>query len=185
MVNKKMKLNEVRMISSIKEMLDIAKNEAGSKLAFQYKQGNDKIVDVTYSKFVKDTEELGTALASIGMHDKHIAMIGENSYKWITVYLTVLKSTGVFVPIDKELTAKEIINVLKHSDSEVLFYSKTYEKWINQIRDEVPNIKFFIGLDKKEHEGNNLSYDVFKQNGKNVLEQGSKIYTNLQDDEIN
>ena len=183
MKNKKMRLNEVRMISSIKEMLNLAAKEDGSKIAFQYKEGNDRIVEVTYDKFVKDTEELGTALTSIGMHDKHIAMIGENSYKWITVYLTVLKSTGVFVPIDKELTVNEIINVLKHSDSEVLFYSKTYEKWINQIKDEVPNIKFFIGLDKKEHEGNNLSYDVFKQNGKNVLEQGSKIYTDLQDDE--
>ena len=64
------------------------------------------------------------------MHDKHIAMIGDNSYKWITGYLTVLQSTGVFVPVDKELTVKEIINVLKHSESEVFFYSEKYETWI-------------------------------------------------------
>ena len=134
MGNKKMKLNEVRTINSIKEMLDIAAKEEANKLAFQYKGNKDKIIEVTYGQFVKDTEELGTALASIGMHDKHIAMIGENSYKWITVYLTVLKSTGVFVPIDKELTVNEIINVLKHSDSEVLFYAKAYEKWIPQIK---------------------------------------------------
>ena len=48
------------------------------------------------------------------MADQHIAIIGENSYKWLTTYLTVLKSKGVFVPIDKELTIKEVINVLKH-----------------------------------------------------------------------
>ena len=113
------------------------------------------------------------------MQDKHIAIIGENSYKWLTVYLTVLKSTGVFIPIDKELNVNEIINVLKHSDSDVLFYAEKYEKWIPEIKEKNPNIKFFIGLNKKEHDGNILSYDIFKENGKSVLEQGSKIYTDL------
>ena len=166
----KMKLNEVKKVTSIKEMLNLAVKEDGDKVAFQYKdeKEKDKIVKVTYKEFVRDTEELGTALASIGMHDKHIAMIGENSYKWVTVYLTVLKSTGVFVPIDKELTVQEIINVLKHSESDVLFYSQKYEKWIPEIKKEVPNIKFFIGLSRKEDEDNILSFDKFKEEGKKL-----------------
>lgn len=178
----KMKLNEVKKVTSIKEMLNLAVKEDGDKVAFQYKDENGKNVEVKYKEFVKDTESLGTALASLGMQDKHIAMIGENSYKWLTVYLTVLKSTGVFVPIDKELTAPEIINVLKHSDSEVLFYSEKYEKWIDEIKEAVPNIKFFIGLSKKEDNENILSYDKFKDVGEDLLNKGSKIYTDLQDD---
>jgi len=180
---RKMKLNEVRKIGSIKEMLNLAAEESGDKLAFKYKGKDNRIVQVTYKKFLEDTEELGTALASIGMHDKHIAMIGDNSYKWLTVYLTVLKSTGVFVPIDKELTVKEIINVLKHSDSEVLFYAERYEKWIPQIKEEVPNIKFFIGLDKKENDENHLSYDLFQEKGRRELNKENKTYVELQDDE--
>ncbi len=78
------------------------------------------------------------------MQDKHIAIIGENSYKWLTVYLTVLKSTGVFVPIDKELNLKGIINVLKHSDSEVLFYSKKYEQWIPEIKKKYRKSNFLL-----------------------------------------
>lgn len=185
-MNKNYALNsDVVKISSIKEMLNLAAKDAGDKNAFEYRDENnhEKIVKVTYKEFVKDTEELGTALASLGMQNKHIAIIGENSYKWLTVYLTVLKSTGVFVPIDRELPCKDIINVLKHSDSEVLFYSEKYEKWIDEIKENVPNIKFFIGLNRKKHNENILSYDIFKENGKNVLEQGSKIYTELEDDE--
>ena len=181
----KMKLNEVRKVTSVKEMLNIAAEEAGEKIAFEYKDEDEKVVQVTYKEFKRDTEELGTALASLNMHDKHIAIIGDNSYKWLAVYITVLKSTGVFVPIDKELTVEGIINVLKHSDSEVLFYSEKYEKWILKIQEEVPNIKFFIGLNRKKDDNNILSYDKFKENGKKVLEQGSKIYTDLQDDENN
>ncbi len=178
------KLNEAKKVNSIKEMLELSVKEDGDKIAFKYKE-NDKVIDVTYKEFERDTEELGTAIASLGMQDKHIAIIGENSYKWLTVYLTVLKSTGVLVPIDKELNAKEIINVLKHSDSEVLFYAEKYEKWIPEIKEELPNIKFFIGLNRKEQNDNILSYDIFKETGKNVLNQGSKIYTSLQDDENN
>ena len=185
MGKRKFKLNEVKPVTSVKEMLQMAVKEDGDKIAFKYKGKDDKIVQVIYKQFLRDTEELGTALASIGMHNKHIAMIGENSYKWLTTYLTVLQSTGVFVPVDKELTVKEIINVLKHSDSEVLFYSERYEKWIAEIKAEVPNIKFFIGLDKKENNENNLSYDIFKETGRRVLEQGSKIFTDLKDDENN
>ena len=46
------------------------------------------------------------------MADKHVAVIGDNCYKYVTVYLTVLKSKGVIVPIDKELPVYDIINVL-------------------------------------------------------------------------
>lgn len=186
-MNKNYALNDVKKVTSIKEMLNLAVKEAGDNTAFEYKDeiNKEKIIKITYKEFVQDTEELGTALASIGMQDKHIAIIGENSYKWLTVYLTVLKSTGVFVPIDRELPIQDIINVLKHSDSDVLFYSERYENWIQEIRESVPNIKFFIGLNKKEQNGNILSYDIFKKNGKNILVQGSTIYTDLKDDENN
>ena len=183
----KYKLNEVEEVRTIKELLSIAIEKAGEDIAFQYKneKNNEEIVKVTYKEFAKDIDSLGTALASFGMHNKHVAIIGENSYKWITVYLTMLKSTGVFVPIDKELTKKELINILKHSDSEVLFYAKKYEEWIQDIKKELSQIKFFIGLNKEKNDENAFSYDEFKDNGKKLLEQGSRIYTDLKDDENN
>lgn len=186
-MNRKIKLNKAQKVTSIKEMLNLAVKEAGDKIAFEYKDEDqkEKTRQVTYKEFVRDTEELGTALANLGMQDKHIAIIGENSYKWLTVYLTVLKSTGVFVPIDRELTVEGVINVLKHSDSEVLFYSERYEKWIPEIKQEVPNVKSFIGLNRKEKNQDILSYDMFKEEGKKALEKGSKKYTELQDDENN
>ena len=186
-MSRKMKLNEATKVDSVKEMLELSVKEAGDKVAFQFKdeKNKDKIIKVTYKKFNDDTDELGTAIANIGMADKHIAMIGENSYKWLTVYITVLKSTGVFVPVDKELTAPEIINVLKHGDVEVLFYSEKYEKYLEQIKAEVPSVKYYIGVDKKEDDNASMSYEKFKATGKKLLKEGSKIYTDLKDDENN
>ena len=181
-MNKNYSLNKVTKVKNIKEMLDIAVQEVGDKYAFQYKE-NEKIVCVTYKEFLQDINELGTALTSIGMENSHIAIIGENSYKWITVYLTVLKSRGVLVPIDRELSCNDIIKVLKHSDSEVLFYSERYEKWIEKIKKEVSEIKFFINLDSKEHNQISLSYNKFKNVGKDLLKKQHTEYLDIKPDE--
>ncbi len=183
-MTKKIELNKVTKVKSIKEMLDLAVKEAGNKNAFEYKNG-DKIVKITYKQYVDDINSLGTALASLNMHNKHVAIIGENSYKWLTVYLCMLQSTGVFVPVDRELTCLDVINVLKHSDSEVLFFSKKYAQYIPEIKKAIPNIKYYIGLDIKKDEDNILSYDLLKESGKKLLDKKSTIYTDLKDDENN
>ena len=146
------KLYDVKEVKSIKELMQYAVDEAGDRDAFRYKKGKD-IVSVTYHEFQKDTLSLGVALHKLGMDGKHIAVIGENSYDWLTVYLTALKSKSVLVPIDKELPLKDIINVLKHSDSELLFYSGRYEKHIREISNALPQVKYFIGFEKEEDEG--------------------------------
>ena len=169
---------DVKKIDSIKEMLNLAVEEAGDKLAFKYKQ-NGKIIDVTYKEFNEDTINLGTALCNINMQDKHVAVIGENSYKWLTVYLTVLKSSGVFVPIDKELPKEDIINLLIDSDSEVLFFSKKYSKYIDEFIQKAPKIKYFIGFDQEEEKGKILSYNKFISNGKKLFDGGKKDYLQL------
>ena len=123
--------NKTVKINTIKELMDLAVKDAGKNIAFEYRKKDNKeeIIKVTYENFQKDTYYLGTALATINMLQNHIAIIGDNSYEWLTTYLTVLKSNGVFIPLDKELTSKEIINVLRSSESEVLFYSDKYEKY--------------------------------------------------------
>ena len=172
---KKFELNKVKKFDSIKQMLEMAVKEAGNKVAFKYKE-NNKVKEITFSEFEKDTEYLGTALASIKMHESNIAIVGENSYKWIVVYLTVLKSNGVFVPIDKELPLKDMLNVIDNSDSEVLFFSSRYKKYLESFKNELPKIKYFICLDDIDDE-NVLSYNGFLKIGKDLIEDGDMTYT--------
>lgn len=177
-MNKNYPLNQVEKIDSVSELMRKAAEEAGDKIAFMYKE-NNKNVEVTYAKFQEDTIALGTALTSLGLNDKHIACIGDNSYKWLTVYISVLKSDGVFVPIDKELPIDDIINVLKNSDSEILFYAEKYEKYVEQILREVPQIKFLIGFSRKEESNNVLSYERFIEDGRKAFMAGNQKYIKL------
>ena len=183
-MSKEYKLNEVVRFNDINEMLEMAVSKVGNRIAFKYKE-NDIVKEVTYKDFQNDTIYLGTALHSLGITEHHIAVIGENSYKWLTVYLTVLKSDSVFVPIDKELPLQDIINVLKHSDSEVLFFSKRYYKFIDEIKDKIPNIKYFIGFDVDEDASKVLSYSKIMENGKKLYEEGYTNYSSIKKTDLN
>ncbi len=181
-LNKAAELYDVQKFSTIREMLDLADSQDGGKNAFMYFEGKSE-KSVTYHEFVSTTEYLGTALTDMGFSTSHIANIGENSYKWVVVYLTVLKSAGVYVPIDKEMPFDDIVHVVKDSESEIIFCSKKFEKIFKENRDKFPNIKYFICLSAKENDGEFLSYDLLVQKGKELYENGNRDYTKLTSDE--
>jgi long-chain acyl-CoA synthetase len=156
---------EVTKFNSIKEMLDIAAKEAGDKIAFKYKEDSE-IVEVRYSDFIQQISWLGSALTEIGFTDNHIACIGNNSYKWVLTYLTVLKSSGVYVPVDKELPANDIFHILNESESSLVFYTKAHEELFMSNTDKLPNVRLYIGFDRTDDCGNFLSFDKFMEHGK-------------------
>ena len=171
-------LNEVTPFQTIKEMLEIAERDAGDSIAFKYRTGGET-AEISYKQFNDETKYLGTAITNLGIYDQHIACIGENSYKWVLSYLTVLKSTSVFVPVDKELPADDIINVLINSDSEAMFYSSSYEEVLMNNIDKLDKIKYFIGFDRDEisEDGRFLSFDALLKMGKEKLDEGDESYT--------
>ncbi len=171
----------VEQFDSIKDMLHKAVKKTPDKVLFKFKQ-NKEVKDVTFTEFLGDVNALGTAIYDLGIKETHVAMLGTNSYKWLNVYLTVLLSNNVFVPIDKELAFGDIINVLNQSDSTVLFYDKKYEKNIKENLDKLPNIKYFIGLSREEKEDNFLSFDEVLSTGRKLLDGGKTEYTDNEND---
>jgi long-chain acyl-CoA synthetase len=163
---KKIPYYQVTKFNSIKEMLHLAVKEAGEKIAFKYKEKGE-IIEVTYTDFAQHVTWLGSALTERGFSDKHIACIGNNSYKWILTYLTVLKSAGVFVPVDHELTGNEIFHILNESECSVVFYAKKHEQLLMSNTDKLPNVKLYIGFNRTEDQENFLSFDKFLEHGKN------------------
>ena len=147
----------VQPFSSITQMIEIAVRDAGEKIAYKYKE-NNTVCEVTFSQFADVISNLGAFLKSKGLYNKHIACIGANSYKWISAYFTVLNSDGVFVPIDKDLPPKDIIGILKDSESSAVFCDGVYEELFRNNSDELEHIDCFIVFDRKNDDGKFISY---------------------------
>ena len=178
---KKLEYYKVTPIERVKDVFEIASREDGNKTAFMFRK-NKQDCEVTYNEFYEDIKYLGTSLCEMGMEKMHIANIGANSYDWVNVYMSVVMGEGVYVPIDKELPVSDIINIVNSSDSEAFFYTSRYEKDFMENADKMPNIKYFIGIDREEDEGKFLSYKKFKEMGKKLYLEGDRRYDALKSD---
>lgn len=157
---------EVAKIDSIADMINQALEKVPEKDVYRYAGNNGETVNVTYGDFIRRVYALGAFLESLGYDTGHIACIGPNSVDWITAYFAVLRSAGVFTPIDKELPEKDILNLISESDSSVLFCSEKYErKLANSLPDTV---KYVICFEREEDEGNHLSF-------RKAIEKGASL----------
>ena len=158
---------------SFGEMLEAAKEKAAGRIAFRYRIG-EEIREISYAEFCHDVSSLLSALKHMGIDGCHTACLAENRYEWINTYLTVLCSTGVFVPVDREMTENEIINILVHSDSEIIFCSGLYEELIRNNLDGLRNIRYVVCYDRTEDEGIFLSFESLRNRGELLLANGAE-----------
>ena len=170
---------QVEKFTTLREMVDKAVAAVPDRAAYKYKEGKDNVISVTYKEVREQISYLGTALKSIDMADKHINIIGDNSYEWILTYLTSLLSNGVCAPVDKELPMADIINVVNHSDGSIMFYAKKFEAKLMEHRDEFTNIKYFVGFDRQEDEGDFLSFQKLLNKGKEMYLAGDRSFDEL------
>lgn len=160
-------LYEVEQFSSIKEMMELAVEDAGSKIAYKFKDG-DEIKEITFAQFVDEVGKLGAFLHENTADKRHIACIGKNSYNWITAYMTALRGNGVFVPVDKDLPETDIIHVINNSECSIVFCDGKYEEFFRSSISEFPSVDSFIVFDRMEDDGKFLSFSK-------ALEKGSEL----------
>ncbi len=165
-------LTDVKPVESIKTMLRAAAEEAGAHTAYRFTEGT-AVRDVSYREFREETLALGEALRECGVTQEHIAISADNSYRWIVVYLTVLQSSGVYVPIDKELPEADFMNILLDSESRVIFYNKKHEAMLKNNMEKLSHIRLFVALDcEADGDERFTTYDALMERGAALRAEG-------------
>ena len=120
---KKIKLHEVVEFNDIRHMIESIREMHGTKPAFSYKlRAHDKEkITKSYIDLTDDIRGLASKLIALGITGKHVAVIGKLSYEWILLYFSVMAAGGVFVPLDRDWSAKELADVVVRADVEYVF----------------------------------------------------------------
>ncbi len=144
----------LKNLKLIRDSFDITTKEVPNKVGFLEKRpGKKEFREITYKEFRRDVTNVGAALIEkFGLKGERIAIIGENSYEWAVSYYSVVCGTGVVVPLDKELPASEIANLVRRSKAKAIFFSNRKRDLINSIRNEVPDLKYYIELYSEENQ---------------------------------
>ena len=171
-------IHEFTKFNDLKDMLKISGEKFGDRPAYIYKtEVEGKFREITHKEFREEVDALGTALISMGLKNKRIAVISENRYEWGMAYLAVVCGTGIVVPLDKSLPENEIESLINRSEVEAIFYSKKYDEVMNRLNNEnSTKIKYFISMDLDENTENTYSQKQLVKLGEKLIEEGNREF---------
>ena len=144
----------------------------------------EPFTEITYKEFRQDVIGLGTGLNKIlNLKDKRVVIIGENTYHWYVSYMAMLCGVGIAVPVDKELPANEIENVIKRSKASAIIYSSKKKEVIKKVKDNLPEVEYFIEMNSDAGiSGRDVGANYIIEQGKRIVESGDNSYMDIEID---
>lgn len=178
MAKKNYPLYETTIFEDFRIMTENVANKYPDRIAFSFKKDprDKETIRVTYAQAREYIRDMGTGLIALGCRDKHVAIVGENSYEWVCSYFSLMSIGAVTVPIDKDLPAEEIAAIMNTAECEFVVYSKAVEAKIETVRKEVPYLKTCICMGETEAPGMLKLSDVVKDGGERYKAGDNSYY---------
>jgi long-chain acyl-CoA synthetase len=116
-----------------------------------------EIHERSYRKLMEYAARIRKGLAAEGFSGKHIALIGASSAEWIESYLGIITGTMVAVPLDVNLPAEDLADLINRSDAEGLFLSVKQAAYAELFLEECPKLRRVWLLQEETDENPRLS----------------------------
>ncbi len=169
---------DIRPIIDIKHMFETSVELYGDNPAFYSKDvSGGEYRKISYKEAKSDVDALGTSLIDLGVKGKPIAIIGDNSYRWAISYLAVTCGTGIVVPLDKELPADELEQLVKEGEVECVIYGKKFESIFKDIKaGGETRLNHLISMEAIEHGDGILSLGKLIESGNRLIGEGNREF---------
>lgn len=146
------------LCSTVREILTNTEKKYGSEDAIRYKKSKNEIESKTYTQLKADSENFSCVLRDMGEQGNHIAVIGMTSYAWLVTYFGTVNSGSVVVPLDVNLPAEDVCDLIARSDSTVLVYDEVRKDVAAIAKERCPQLKSLISMQQEEHNAQALAF---------------------------
>ena len=144
-------------VKNLKDIINYAAKTHGDNVAYRYKVKKE-IQEKTYNELHKDSMAVSRILEAFGLKGKHIALIGPTTYTWISSYFGITNSASVAVPIDVQLPAEAICELLNRADVEMLIFDEIRKDVVVQVKEKCPQIQKIVSMQAEEEADGILSW---------------------------
>ena len=108
-----------------------------------------EIVEKSYGDMWDDIRKTAVILRNNGLCGTHIALVGSSSYEWICAYMAILFTGNTAVPLDANLSAPELHELLNRSESTALFCGASRKDVITELKADCPRMNVVFTMEKK------------------------------------
>ncbi len=173
-----------RPIVSIKQMFASSVELYGDNVAFHQRfVKNEPYKQITYKEAFDDVNGLGTALMDRGLSQKRIAVIGDNCYQWATSYLAITSGLGTVVPLDKELTSKELKELIIEAEVSAVLFTSKFKALFTEIKASGDTkLELLVDLGGEEHIDGVCSWSKLIAEGKESVDRGNRSFLDAEID---
>nr|WP_315020320.1 AMP-binding protein [uncultured Aminipila sp.] len=173
-----------RPIDHIKQMLESSAELYPDNTAFWVKKSRgSEYESITYAKTLDDVNALGTAFIRRGLKGKRIAVIGENSYEWSISYLAAVCGTGIIVPLDKELNANELMQLVVNAEVSCVLFDAKYEKKFKEMQSSGETvIKLLVNMESEHGANEVVSLKELLREGQQSVNEGNRDFIDAEID---
>lgn len=170
----------VNSFTTVYQIMDHARRRYPHKIAYRQMETRTDESSVTFGQFAENTEALRAAMLHRGISRQNIALLGETSQEWISVYMAVVSGVAVCVPIDKELPPETMATQLKFAEVKTVFCSKGCLRKLLKILPECETITTVVVMrgkgDETAEDCETVLYlpDLLREGRALLEEQGAK-----------
>lgn len=144
-------------IQNMKQIIDIAAEQYGDSPAIRFKVRKE-VITKTYLELKRDSETFSRILEKLHMLEKHVAIIGPSSYEWIVSYFGTVNSQSVAVPLDAQLPANELCELIDRADISVLVFDELRKDLAEMVKEKCLKVSYLISMQSKESTQDILSW---------------------------
>jgi len=117
----------------------------------------------SYAELNHRVNRLANGLIRSGLEKgSKVAVMANNCHEFVEAYFAIAKAGLTIVPVSARLSPEEMSYIIDHSDASVLIYQGAFQKSVEGIRKDIPQVQHYLCI-RKGGQGGNDDYESFLQ----------------------
>lgn len=149
---KKIPYNPVDYYDNFSDFLDGINDKFASRPALSWFNRRQEEQNRTFRQLVQEVHAVRESLCAMGLAGRNIAIVGENCYEWLLVYLAAASCGAVTACIDAEQSEDTIQQMIDMVDVEAVFVSEACREICEPLLKQNGSLRSLILLEEGKRE---------------------------------
>lgn len=136
-----------------------------------------EIVCTSAHEMYEEVMNLGDGMIAAGLKDAHIAIVSNNSVRYVLADICISSGVGIVTPMDVDATPELLATLMDKCDANAALCCANCISKLEEVRKSYPALKTLITMDRKV-EGYPFWEEITAE-GKKLAESGASIFRDL------